>query len=282
MRVQGKQSHDDERHHGDDESCGNPHQTFGTHHCAEELFASFQTETCQIERQSELAQHERCGARGVADEVGAWPECSYEYAHYDASACDAEMYRCAHSRQMDGNHAYGKSQNHTEEYGSEVRLVEHLDGVAEEFLGVFDVARCADNGEMVAVLQAQVIARKQFDVAAHYAADVHSVGCAHVQGTECLAVEAGACEQYYATLHVAVYCVPVNMIFVAVPVFLHFLTEQDVHGFRLVYFCHHEHAVVQLHLCVSQRHYHLTVAPDARDDEMTVGHLRYFGDGLVL
>ena len=214
--------------------------------------------------------------------MGARAECSHEYSHYDASAGDAEVHGCAHSRQMDRNHAYGKTEDHAEEYGSEVRFVEHLDGVAEELFGMFYVARCADNGQMVAVLQSQVVACKQLDVAAHYSADVHSVGCAHVQGTECLAVEAGACEQYDATLHVAVYRVPVDAVLVAVPVFLHLLSEQNVHGFRFVYIGHHEHAVVQLHLCLSQRHYHLSVAPDARDDEMAVGHLRYFGDGFVV
>ena len=214
--------------------------------------------------------------------MGTRAECAYENSHYDAAAGNAEVYGCAHSGQMDRNHAERQTEYHSEEYRSEVWLVEHLDGVAEELFGVAYVFRCADNGETVAVLQAQIVACKQFYVAAHYAADVHSVGCAHVEGSECFAVEAGACEQYDATFHVTVYCVPVYTILVAVPVLLHLLAEEYVHGVRLIDVCHNEHVVALLHSCICQRHYHLTVAPDTRYDEVAVGHLRYLVDGFAV
>ena len=127
-------------------------------------------------------------------------ECSNNDAHYDRSSGYAEFHRCTHSRYRDRYHSYGKTHEQSEEYGAEVRLVEHLHGIAEESLGVVYVDGCAHNGHAVAILQVQVVGGKQLYVASHHAAHVHAIGLAHVQRAECLAVELGACHHYDAAL----------------------------------------------------------------------------------
>ena len=140
-----------------------------------------------------------------------------------------------------------------------------------------DVLRSAHHGDAVAVLQVQIVGSQQLDVASHHAAHVHSVSLAHVQHAERLAVELGARHHYHAALHRVVDGVPVYLL--TVPVLLHTLTEEYCHSRYLVAVGHHEHVVVHLQLRRCQRHDHLAASPDARYDEVAVGHLRHVGYG---
>ena len=121
-------------------------------------------------------------------------------------------------------------------------------------------------------MQSQSVGGKEFYVASHHTAHVHAVCLTHVQRTEGLAVEACACHHYHAAFHCGVDGVPVYL--VAVPVFLHTFSEENVHCRHLVAVGHHEHVVVDIYLCVGHRHYHFALSPDARHDEMAVCHLR--------
>ena len=139
------------------------------------------------------------------------------------------------------------------------------------------VLRSAHHGDAVAVLQVQIVSSQQLDVASHHTAHVHSVSLTHVQHAERLAVELGARHHYHAALHRVVDGVPID--FLTVPVLLHTLTEQNCHCRHLVAVGHHEHVVVHLQLRRCQRHDHLAASPDARYDEVAVGHLRHLGNG---
>ena len=200
-------------------------------------------------------------------------------AHDDRAAGDAELHGCAHARYGDRNHAERQTQEQSEEDGAEVRLVEARHGVAEERLCVVDVFGCAHDGDAVAVLQVERISCEQLDVAAHHSRHVHAVCLAHVQRAERSAVQTAARHHYHAALHRRVDGVPVYL--VAVPVFLHMLAEEDVHGSHLVAVGHHEHVVAVLHHGLCHRNDNLSVAPDARDDEVAVGRLRYLRYRLV-
>ena len=119
----------------------------------------------------------------------------------------------------------------------------------------------AHHGHTVAILEHEVIGGKQLDVAAHHTADVHAVSIAQMKGAEHLAVEHRTGHDDHTTLHMRVDGVPVDLL--AVPVFLHLLAKQDLHGVGLMRRGHHQQVVVDVDLRLCQWHDHAVAAPDA-------------------
>ena len=102
-------------------------------------------------------------------------ECADNDAHDDRASGNAQLHRCAHARNADRYHAQSQTEQQSEEYGTQIGLVEHLNGVAQISLGMVYVLRSAHHGDAVSVLQVQIVGSQQLDVASHHAAHVHSV-----------------------------------------------------------------------------------------------------------
>ena len=90
---------------------------------------------------------------------------------------------------------------------------------------------------------------------------LNEVNQAQMKGTEHLAVEHRTGNDDHTTLHMRVDGVPVDLL--AVPVFLHLLAKQDLHGIGLMGRGHHQQVIVDVDLRLCQRHDHTVAAPDA-------------------
>ncbi len=133
--------------------------------------------------------------------------------------------------------------------------------------------------DAVAILQAQVVAGQELDVAAQHTTHVDTIGVAQLQLAQVTAVEGGARHDADTALHVGVDGIPVDLL--AVPVFLHLLAEEQHHGVFILLGSHHEQRVALQDDGGRHGHDDLSVAPDAGDDKLQVGELGYLRDGLA-
>ena len=88
----GAQRNEADHEHGHDGEQGsqpNPQDALGTHHGLEEVATGIEAEAGQIERETQLAEHQRGRARGVADEVHTRSERTHDDAHDDGAARNA-------------------------------------------------------------------------------------------------------------------------------------------------------------------------------------------------
>ena len=109
-----------------------PQKPFRTEDGLEELAAGIESQASQIERKTEFAQHETGTAGHIGYEMYARAQCSHHNTHHDGTAGNAQSHGNGHAGNIDGNGADGQTEQHTEEDGSEVGLVERAHGITEE------------------------------------------------------------------------------------------------------------------------------------------------------
>ena len=68
---------------------------------------------------------------------------------------------------------------------------------------------------------------------------------------------------------------------VAVPILLHTLAKKNVHGRHLITIGNNKHIVAYLHLGRGKRDNYIVASPNAGDNEVAMGFLRYLGNGLT-
>ena len=96
---------------------------------------------------------------------------------------------------------------------------------------------------------------------------------------EMLAIEAGACDDADAALDIGVDGIPVYIF--SVPVFVQLLTEEQHHGGLVILIGDDHHGVVDMKHGIGNGNDDLVATPDARDDELHVGHMRDVGNLLA-
>ena len=145
-------------------------------------------------------------------------------------------------------------------------FVDNLDG--RMLSGSGEVVGAVAAGRYLLGVTLEETARKAIaagaDVAMAYPEEGTSAvpdGIAQMKGAEHLAVEHRTSNDNHTTLHMRVDGVPVDLL--AVPVFLHLLAKQDLHGIGLMGRGHHQQVVVDVDLRLCQRHDHAVAAPDA-------------------
>ena len=108
-------------------------------------------------------------------------------------------------------------------------------------LHVFKRIVFANHRNAVAILQAQVVCAEKFGVATRNTTDVYAISVAQLQRTKLFAIEHRTGDNHHLRLHFLVDVVPVYLVFV--PIFIHFLPQQQLHSAHFVVGCYHKHVV---------------------------------------
>ena len=275
LGAQGYQPNDDDGDEGEDKAHSHPKQALGSHDGVEKSLASIKAEAGEVKAQTQFAEHERSRPRRVADDVEARREGSHKNTHHDRATRRAKADRGVHAGKADGQHADGEAKEHADKDTAEVGLVERLDRIAKEVLGMLQRVGTADDSDMVAILQSQVVGSQELDVTTGDAAHVDAIGVAQMKLPEFAAVEGRAREDKGAALDVGVDVVPVDLRLV--PVLLHLLAEEHLHSRLRLFAGHDQDIVARIELCTCQRYHGLSLAPNARDDKLGLCGAGYLG-----
>ena len=199
--MQRQQAHQQHGNDGKHSTQSYPQQSLGTHHRLQEATARIKAEAGQIERQTQLAQHERCRTGGIANEMKTRAERTHDDTHDDRSTGNAQTYRALHARQRHGNRAQCQTQDQSKEDCCQIRFAECLHSISQELLYVIERLRLAHHRESVAILQTQVVGSQQLDITTRDATDVHTIDVAQLQMSQPLTIEHLTRENQRTALH---------------------------------------------------------------------------------
>ena len=144
----------------------------------EEVLASLETQTGEVERQPKLAQDERRAAGGVGDEVGLGAKSADDDTHDDGAAGYAEAHGGCGTGDGDGDRAKQQTEHHAEE-----------DAAEDKLLHIVERLGSTDDNDTVAILQAQVVGGKELQVAAQDTAHVDTIGGTQLEVYQMLSIE---------------------------------------------------------------------------------------------
>ena len=263
-----RQTHHDDRDERQHEAHAQPENAFGPHDGFEEVRPGVEAQTGEVHRKPQRAQHEVGALRGIGNHVHPGAERADENAHDDRAARQSQFHGDRDARHGDRDASEREAEDQADENRREVRFVEALHGVAEDLLDVADRLRLAHDRQAVAQLQSQVGRGEQLHARTVNAADVDAVVVAQAQCRELLAVDFGARHQDALRHELSVHRVPVDVL--RVPVLLLLFAEDEPQGVGLVAVGDDQNDVVALQLPVRRGNRDLSVAPEARDDEVVV------------
>ena len=147
--------HEEYRQQRDKESESDPHRAFRPYDGFEEMGSGIESQTGQIHRESDSAQHQVCTQRGICNHVQPRAEGADENADDDRSAGEPESYGRRDAGQVERNCTECESENDADENCRDVGLVEVLFGISEHLLDVVHGGCFADDDDAVADLQHQ-------------------------------------------------------------------------------------------------------------------------------
>ena len=79
----------EQRNYSQHQSYAHPEQSLGAYHRSQKVLSGNKSEAGKIQRQSELAQHERCRTCGITYKMYARAECADDDAHDDRASGNA-------------------------------------------------------------------------------------------------------------------------------------------------------------------------------------------------
>ena len=143
-----------------------------------------------------------------------------------------------------------------------------------------DARRVAHHRQSVAILQTEVVGSQQSDITTQHSAHIHAIGIAHLQASQSLAVESRTGHHDDSALQFGIDGIPVHLIII--PLLIHLLSEENLHGRSLILIGNHEHIIVGMEHGISLRNDDLLASPYTGNDELAMGHHRDFGDGTAV
>ena len=133
---------------------------------------------------------------------------------------------------------------------------------------MIDTGRITHYRKTIAILKSQIIGSQQSDITTEHTAHIHTIAVAHLKMSESLTIESRTGNHDDAAFHLSINGIPVHLIII--PLLIHFLTEENLHGRHLILIRHHQHIIACMKHGISLWHNHLFTTPDTRDDKLTV------------
>ena len=208
------------------------------------------------------------------------PQRTNQNTHHDRTTGNTQTHRSRHSRNIQRNGSYGKTENDSEEDSAEVRLVQGLYGITQKLFYMVDTRRVANYSQPVAVLQTEVICSKQTDITTKHSTHIHAIGISHLQTAQALTVQSRTGNNDNAAFYLRINRIPVYLIII--PLLIHLLSEENLHRRDLFLIGNHEHIIIRMKNRISLRNYHLFASPHTGDDELAMRHHRNLCYGIAV
>ena len=241
--------------------------------------SGIQSQTSQVERQSQCTEHQVGASCGIGYHVHSRPERTNQDTYDNRSAGKSQLHRSTDARQGNGNRTQSQPQDDTDKHRYQIRFFQALDGISQHFFHILDGGSLTYHCQTVAQLQSQFRGGKQLHAATVHTADVDAVMIAQVQRAQFLSVQFGTCHHDTLRDELAVYGIPVYILFVPVGMFL--FTEQYGQCRSILFRSHHQQAVSFPDYLLGSGDAYVAVPPQTGDYELRIIQAAYLLDAFI-
>ena len=210
----------------------------------------------------------------------SWPECTYQYTYNNRTSGKTQLHRHRHSRYGKWYATYNQADAHSHKHAYQIRFVEGLCGVAEQFFHILYGVLLTHHHQAVAQLQSQVWSSQKFHTATIDACGVDAIFVSEFQRSEFLAIPFGLGDYYLLRYQVAVDGVPVDIFIVPIH-FHHAFAKKQREVLGILFACHHQQMIVFSKHRVRIGTFGIAIAPQARHHKCLSAYSTHFLQGLA-